>query len=414
MNTNKEEERDSFLDTPVCYRKCCINYDSSDVYNIDYEFDQYFGNKLYLKKYFQERQFTKNQVSTLFYTPSRFNICDAINYICKCHRCGKKLEYGEIYELFEWRVYKQLVCSKDCEMKMRDEDTECYFGESCKLCSGNNNYTFCDCYICNIDGDDEVNHFNRLHETCFASKDYEILKNYAKTNMITMRDAIFYAQKCHACNCNLGQGKGSMFGNTYCSDACETKIEVFQHRCFKNKFLCYDNLECKICFNPDNTKAFNIRYNVEFDGESISRIRHYGKLYEMTIRDAIKYYNDNYNYNNNNNNNENLLTTEDAGILDDDDDDMPPLSMVTLDNVLLAKKILPDEVKLKNFNITGPATQSGLLDGDEWDEIVDLDGGIYYLRKDFYRCVSSGPPAPRNGLDWYEIGDNFYVVNQVI
>ena len=93
---------------------------------------------------------------------------------------------------------------------------------------------------------------------------------------------------------------------------------------------------------------------------------------------------------------------------------MPPLSMVTLDNILLAKKLLPEEVKLKKFNITGPATKTGLLDSDKWDEIVDLDGGIYYLRKGFYRCVSSGPPAPRDGMNWYEIGDNFYVVNQVI
>ena len=119
MNTiTLNEERPSFVGSPVCYQKCCINYDSSDIYNIDYEFDQYFGDKPYLKKYFQMCRFTKNQVTTLFYTPSRFNICDAIAYVSKCHCCGTGLKYGEIYELFEWRVYKQLVCGKECETKM--------------------------------------------------------------------------------------------------------------------------------------------------------------------------------------------------------------------------------------------------------------------------------------------------------
>jgi hypothetical protein len=414
MNTTitlNEKERPSFVDMPVCYQECCFNYDSSDIYNIDYEFDQYFGDKPYLKKYFQTHRFTKNQVTTLFYTPTHFNICDAIIYVSNCHCCGAKLNYGEIYELFEWRLYKQFVCSKECETKMRDENTQCYFGESCKMChNGNISYHICDCYRCNIDGDEEVNHFNRLHETCYSSKVFEKLKKYAKTNMITLRDSIFYAQNCHNCRCDMGQGDGSMFGNTYCSDYCETQVELYECECCNSiGYLYHDDMECNICLNPDKTAAFNVRYNVEFDDDSIKEIKYYAKIHEMTIRDAIDYYNDKYNTNNN----EILFTTEDAGILSDEDDDMPPLTRATVDRVLIAKMLLPDEVTLRNFNISGPATKTGLLDSDTWDEIEDLDGDVYYLRRGFYRFVSSGPPAPRDGMDWYEIGGNFYVVNQV-
>jgi hypothetical protein len=125
---------------------------------------------------------------------------------------------------------------------------------------------------------------------------------------------------------------------------------------------------------------------VEFDDDSIKEIKYYAKIHEMTIWDAIDYYNDKYK------DNYVLFTTEDAGILSDDDE------------------ILEDE---NDFNIIGPATKTGLFDSETWDEIEDLDGDVYYLRKGFYRCVSSGPPAPRDGMDWYEIGGNFYVVNKV-
>jgi hypothetical protein len=386
MNTiTLNEERPSFLDTPICYRKCCINYDSSDIYNIDYEFDQCFGDKPYLKKYFQMYQFTKNQITTLFYKMPRFNICDAITYVSNCHCCGNKLKYGEIYELFEWRVYKQLVCSKKCEIKMRDERTQCYFGNSCKMCR--NIYITCDtcdtceCYICNIDGDDEVNHFNRLHDTCFDTEKYQKLKNYAKINIVTLRDAIKYSQSCHACGFYyLDSGECSMYGDTYCCDECETNVEVYQKECrYSAGYLYHDDMECNICLNPDKTGAFNTRYNVDFDDDSIKEIKYYARIYEMTIRDAIDYYNNKYK------DNEILLTTEDAGILEDEDD----------------------------FNIIGPATKTGQFDNEIWDEIEDFDGDVYYLRKGFYRCVSSGPPAPRHGLDWYEIGGNFYLVNKV-
>jgi hypothetical protein len=171
-----------------------------------------------------------------------------------------------------------------------------------------------------------------------------------------------------------------MYGDTYCCDECETNVEVYQKECrYSAGYLYHDDMECNICLNPDKTGAFNTRYNVDFDDDSIKEIKYYARIYEMTIRDAIDYYNNKYK------DNEILLTTEDAGILEDEDD----------------------------FNIIGPATKTGQFDNEIWDEIEDFDGDVYYLRKGFYRCVSSGPPAPRHGLDWYEIGGNFYLVNKV-
>jgi hypothetical protein len=228
--------------------------------------------------------------------------------------------------------------------------------------------------------DEEVKHFNLLNDSCFNTTDYEKLKNYAKTNIVTMRDAIKYSQSCHACGFYyLDSGECSMYGDTYCCDECETNVEVYQKECrYSAGYLYHDDMECNICLNPDKTGAFNTRYNVDFDDDSIKEIKYYARIYEMTIRDAIDYYNNKYK------DNEILLTTEDAGILEYD-----------------------------NLNISGPTTQRGLLDSETWDEIEDLDGDVYYLRKGFYRCVSSGPPAPRHGMEWYEIGGNFYVVNKI-
>ncbi len=407
MMTNtfeEEEERTCFLDTPVC----CLKYDGSDIHNIDYEFDKCFGDKPYLKILLHMDKFTKNQVKTLN-TLTRFSICEAIVYVSSCHCCGATLEYGEDTELLE--LTKQLVCSKECETKMRNKETKCYFGESCNMCNLSSNAEKCDCYICNIDGDDEVNHFNRLHDTCFDSDGYEKLKKYAKTNMITMRDAISYSQSCHACNYYyLDCGECSMYGDTYCCEECETKIELNQELCFSNEC----NMECKICSNPDKTLAFNTRYNVDFDDEIISKVKGYAKKYDMNVKDAIEYYLYlNHDKKDDADDDEILLTTEDAGILEEEEDIMPPLSKATVDNVLLAKKLLPEELTLSNFNIAGPSKQRGMLDSETWDEIEDTDGSIFYMRKGFYRLVYPGPPAPRDNLEWYEIGDNFYVVKKV-
>jgi hypothetical protein len=240
---------------------------------------------------------------------------------------------------------------------------------------------------CGDNYDAEVNHFNLLNDSCFNRTDYEKVKNYAKTNMITLRDAIKYSQSCHACNFYyLDSGECSMYGDTYCCDECEANIEIYQKECYYSAgYLYHGDKECNICLNPDKTAAFNTRYNVDFDDDSIKEIKYYARIYEMTIRDAIDYYNNKYK------DNEILLTTEDGGILSDED-----------------AGILEE---YDNFNIIGPATKKGVFDSKIWDEIEDLDGDVYYLRKGFYIIVSSGPPAPRNGFDWYQIGGNFYVVN---
>jgi hypothetical protein len=76
---------------------------------------------------------------------------------------------------------------------------------------------------------------------------------------------------------------------------------------------------------------------------------------------------------------ENLITTEDAGILDEDRNAQ---------------------------NIIGPISVRRLED-DEWDEIESY-GEYYYLRKGFYRSVSS-IPAPRPGYTSIQIGDQWYM-----
>jgi hypothetical protein len=245
-----EDDRPSMVGSRVCYQSCCKKYDSSDIYDIDLEFDKYFGNKPYLKMHFIDMRFTKSHVETLHYTPIRFKLCDAIDYVSNCHCCGSKLVYGEIRELFEWRVYKNLVCSKECETKMKDEERVCFFGKSCKMCDvfSNDGDKPCDCYVCNLDGDDEVNHFNRLHQTCYTSNSYEKLKDYAETNEISPSDAIFYAQSCHGCNKWLLNTP--LYGNTYCSKLCREGVEEFGQQCCyaQNRYILDSwEMDCAIC-----------------------------------------------------------------------------------------------------------------------------------------------------------------------
>lgn len=247
-----EDDRPSMVGSRVCYQSCCKNYDSSDIYDIDLEFDKYFGNQPYLKRHFQEMPYTKSHVETLYYTPIRFKLCDAINYVSKCHCCGRKLVYGEIRELFEWRVYKNLVCSKECEVKMKDETRVCFFGESCKMCDAfsNDGDKSCDCYVCNVDGDNEVNHFNRLNQTRYDLTEFEIVKTYAKANRISVGDAMFYSQACHGCHEWLSIT--DLYGAKYCSDACRANVEEYGQPCYytENPYILDRwEMDCALCCN---------------------------------------------------------------------------------------------------------------------------------------------------------------------
>jgi len=248
MYLDDEDDRQNIVCPRVCYQACCKNFDSSNIYDIDLEFDKYFGDKPYLKSHFQAMKYTKSHVETLHYTPIRFRLCDAITYVSCCHCCGGQLEYGEIRELFEWRVYKNLVCSKECETKMKDEERECFFGKSCKMCDvfSNDGDRPCECYLCNIDGNDEVNHFNRLHETCLTSKDFDKLKIYAKTNNITLGNAVFYSQSCHACNVCLYEDP-ILYGNTYCSNECEKNVKELGHKCYYTEMAEYIYTDDEMC-----------------------------------------------------------------------------------------------------------------------------------------------------------------------
>lgn len=272
---------------------------------------------------------------------------------------------------------------------------------------------------------DEVDHFNILHSTFFPSNLFEKLKEHAKRNMISLRDSIYYSQSCHCCGTFFEQEEGE-YGNTYCSDTCENAVEVCDDLCYymdtDNHNPYEDYKVCVICSNPDKVALFNAMYDQSFDEEKIKITKDYVKdcnLYRdasqqhMTIRVAIEYlkcchncgnteipygntycnkrcceYIEDYRYpcfrkddcmicSSNNyyeSDDENLITTEDAAIL----------------------------VK----NIIGPVSVRRPED-NEWDEIEGY-GEYYYLRKGFYRSVSS-IPAPRPGYTGIEIGDQWYM-----
>ena len=199
----EKEERTSFLPKRVCYKPCC-NYSTgeTDFYNIDLNFSNYFEeNSPYLKKYVYEMGFTKYQIETLFEFSRHFNMCDAINYTAFCHCCGEKLVYNEeVQEIFSWWNYGDLICSKACEKKMNNNNI-CAFGKDCNFCQTSDKYryryykkTYCCCYVCNIDGDEEVNHFNRLNNVCFEAKELETIKMYSQLKNISLRDSIFYKE----------------------------------------------------------------------------------------------------------------------------------------------------------------------------------------------------------------------------
>jgi hypothetical protein len=271
---------------------------------------------------------------------------------------------------------------------------------------------------------DEVDHFNTLHKTFFSYNLFEKLKEYAKNNRISLRDSIYYSQSCHCCGTFFEQEEESGYGNTYCSDVCENAVEVCDRPCYymhtDNYNSCDEYEVCVICSNPDKVSLFNARYDQSFDEEKIKITQEYVKdnnLYrdeshqQMTIKVAIEYlkcchncgnqeipygnmycnrrcseYIEDYRYpcfrkddcmicGNNNyyeSDDENLIATEDAAIL----------------------------------NMIGPVSVRAYED-DEWDEI-EAYGEYYYLRKGFYKHVSS-VPAPRDGYTSIEIGDQWYI-----
>lgn len=272
------------------------------------------------------------------------------------------------------------------------------------------------------DEDGEAQDFNRLHGTCFQSDTFEKLKEYAKSNMISLSDSIYYSQSCHACNSFFDQEDGT-YGNTYCCDDCENTVEVYDQLCYykdKADCACCNDTVCAICANPDKVSLFNVRYNQSFDEEQIQMTKEYVKEFNlcrdasqqyMTIGVAIEYmkcchncgnqeipygnmycnrrcseYIEDYRYpcfrkddcmicGNNNyyeSDDENLIATEDAAIL----------------------------------NMIGPVSVRA-YEEDEWDEI-EAYGEYYYLRKGFYKHVSS-VPAPRDGYTSIEIGDQWYI-----
>ena len=143
------------------------------------------------------------------------------------------------------------------------------------------------------DEDTEVSHFNRLTGTNFPQTVFEKLKNYAKSNMITLVDAISYSQSCHNCHKFFEQEEDSLYGNLYCSKRCEKEVEVYDCPCFYEKISncrkC-DDVVCDICSNTDKVALFNARYKVtNFDEKKINETREFAKKHYITICEAICY-----------------------------------------------------------------------------------------------------------------------------
>jgi len=137
------------------------------------------------------------------------------------------------------------------------------------------------------DEDTEVSHFNGLHQTNFTLKEFEGLNNYAKSNLITLSDAISYSQSCHNCNTFFGQERG----NLYCSEKCEKEIEVYERPCFYERISncrnCDDTV-CAMCSNTDKVALFNARYNVtNFDEKKINETMAFSKERYFTICESI-------------------------------------------------------------------------------------------------------------------------------
>jgi hypothetical protein len=143
------------------------------------------------------------------------------------------------------------------------------------------------------DEDTEVYHFNKLNKTNFPHTAFEKLKNYAKSNMITLVDATSYSQSCHNCNKFFEQEEDSLYGKLYCSEKCEKEVEVYDCPCFYEKISnCrkFDDVVCDMCTNPDKVSLFNSRYNVtNFDEKKINETRKFAKEHYITICKAIYY-----------------------------------------------------------------------------------------------------------------------------
>lgn len=61
-----------------------------------------------------------------------------------------------------------------------------------------------------------------------------------------------------------------------------------------------------------------------------------------------------------------------------------------------------------NTNVIGPLNIQRESE-KEWDEII-YDSQYYYFKNGTYNYISSGPPCPRPGWEWYIIGEDHYMV----
>ena len=187
--------------------------------------------------------------------------------------------------LAEIRMALWIECSKytpDPELEALDDKLEREYYRDCE----EERASFED------DEDTEVNHFNRLNKISFSEKEFELLKKYAISNMISLTDALSYSQVCHNCSTFFEQEEDSLYGNLYCSEKCEKEIEVYGIPCYiKKNSNCrrWDYTECDICSNPDKVALFNARYNTNFDEKKINETKEFARENYLTIPESIYY-----------------------------------------------------------------------------------------------------------------------------
>jgi len=232
--------------------KCCDNADELQIFHInDADFEDpaedledqaedevsYFNNKPKLMEI--TKHFNKSKISTLIELSKYFNVCDVLYYITFNH-----------------------CCDDNCINKSAEEKIDCSFERKCVLCLEINKVykNNCDCYLCNIDGNDEVNNFNKLNKTCFDSINFNKLKTYAEDNEISLEDAIYYSQTCHNCDKAYDYNNYS-YGDTYCSVECNLNIEKYKNDCHYIK----NGEDCKLCKKCCNNSYVYEDFKIKFE-----------------------------------------------------------------------------------------------------------------------------------------------------
>jgi hypothetical protein len=143
----------------------------------------------------------------------------------------------------------------------------------------------------NFENEETIN-YNVLNGTNFDNNSFNILKEYARDNRLSLDDAVIYIQSCHYCDEQFKQDYECLCRGGYCSEECEKNVETDGCLCYYK----YTGKECKLCDlsqGADKVSYFNEKYNggrvSDFDEAQIEQIKEYARIENLTINDAIEY-----------------------------------------------------------------------------------------------------------------------------